>query len=86
MIDSSVNHKLSHVRTDDISGTIFRARQTSKVPTACLWGRPFSDKVETSIMTRAFATHIILFFARKTDTVVLLAPATSFSVKMSGNN
>ena len=39
-----------------------RARQTSKVPMACLWGRPFSYKVETSIMQRAFATHIYLFF------------------------
>ena len=73
-------------RTISVGQTFGRARQTSKVPTACLWGRPFSGKVETSIMTRAFATHIIIFFARKTDTVVLFAPAPSFSVKMSGNN
>ena len=29
MIDSSVNHKLVHVRTDDIGGTIFRRGQTN---------------------------------------------------------
>ena len=64
MSDSSVNHKLSCVRTDDISGPIFRPGQTNiKVTTACLcWGRPFLDKLETSIMTRAFATHIIYLF------------------------
>ena len=55
----------------------------------------FSDKVETSIMTRALQRIFILFyvfyvfyvflfyFMHKTDMVVLLVPAPSFSVKES---
>ena len=39
LIDRCVNHKLSRMRTDDTFG---RARQSSKVRTACLWGAPFS--------------------------------------------
>ena len=32
-------------RTISVGQTFDRVRQTSKVPTACLWGAPFSDKV-----------------------------------------
>ena len=48
LIDSSTyqSYKLSCVRTHKISGTNFgQARQTSKVPTACLLGTPFSDRI-----------------------------------------
>ena len=43
LIDRCVNHKLSRMRTDDTFG---RARQTSKVRTACLWGAPFSTALD----------------------------------------
>ena len=61
-------------RTISVGQTFDRARQTSKVPTACLWGTPFSDKVGkktffvcfilTSNMAQAFATLNFLFLFR----------------------
>ena len=74
MIDSSVNHKLSRVRTNDISGTILRLGPTY------IKGSDCAGSV-TSIMTRAFATQILFFCAQNRYGCL-----PSFTVKMSGNN
>ena len=87
MIERSVNHKLSRVRTDDISGTIFRPGQTNikgfdGVPLGqAVLGQSWDINHDTS-----FRNAYNIFFARKTEVVLLLAPAPSFSVKISGNN
>ena len=62
MIDSSVNHKLRRVRTDDISGTIVRPGQTNikgsdSVP---LGQAVLGQSWNIDHYTWAFATHIIV--------------------------
>ena len=51
-----------------------------RIPMACLWGRPFSDKLQISIMAWAFATHNYLRLS------CLLQLLLSQYIKMSGNN
>ena len=80
LFDRCVNHNLSRVGRQ----TFGHARQTSKVPTVCLWGAPFSNK--GPIRTRPYFVFVSWILAGQLRTKIgpyaalMLQVAIRFSI------